>query len=90
MSFMIATILVDCLIAGRYLLHGPAVAVRIAEEDEPHVVEILPSTSQARRIPVQHLDSADLHPSLDGVLVLKPYLLPPLSVGLRSSVRSIR
>src|ERR687893_1581453 len=65
MSFMITSLLVDCLIAGRYLLHSPAVAVRIAEEDEPHVVESLPSTSQARRIPVQHLDFTDLHPSLD-------------------------
>src|SRR5215211_3226279 len=33
MSFMIASLPVDCLIAGRYLLHSPAVAVRIAEED---------------------------------------------------------
>src|SRR5215217_4299367 len=44
-------LLVDSLIAGRDLLHGPTVTVRIAEEDEPHVVESLPSTSQTRRIP---------------------------------------
>src|SRR5215207_11337171 len=48
---MIASLLVDCLIAGRDLLHSPTVTVRIAEEDEPHVVESLPSTSQTRRIP---------------------------------------
>jgi hypothetical protein len=28
----------DGLVAGGYLLHGPTVAVRIAEEDEPDVV----------------------------------------------------
>src|SRR5829696_3209038 len=44
-------LLVNCLITGRYLLHGPTVTVRIGEEDEPHLVESLPFTSQARRIP---------------------------------------
>ncbi len=31
--------------AGRYLLHAPAVAIRIAEEDKPDVVESFSSTT---------------------------------------------
>src|SRR5215212_1086624 len=46
----LSSLLIDYLMAGRYLLHHLPVAVRIAEEDETHVVESLPSTSQARRI----------------------------------------
>ena len=48
---MTASLLVDCLIAGRYLLHSSTVTVWIAEEDELHVAESLPSTGQTRRIP---------------------------------------
>src|SRR5918997_30422 len=53
------------LIAGGYLLHGPAVAVRVAEEDEPDVVQVLPLSGRARSRGADHLDLADLHPPLD-------------------------
>jgi hypothetical protein len=44
--------MVSGLAAGGYLLHGPAVPVRIAEEDEPDVVEGVPVTARPRRVPV--------------------------------------
>ena len=50
------------LIAGGYLLHGPAVAVRIAEEDKPDVVQVLPVSGRARTRSADHLYLADLHP----------------------------
>src|SRR5918997_7200861 len=53
------------LIAGGYLLHGPAVAVRVGEEDEPDVVQVLPLSGRARSRGADHLDLADLHPALD-------------------------
>src|SRR5918997_6018604 len=53
------------LIAGGYLLHGPAVAVRIAEEDKPDVVQVLPVSGRARSRRADHLNLADLHPALD-------------------------
>src|SRR3954447_19994128 len=50
------------LAAGRYLLHGPGVAVRIAEEDEPDVVERVRLGS---RVLAHDLNLADVNPSLD-------------------------
>ena len=50
------------LAARRYLLHTPAVAVRIAEEDEPDVVKGVPGGA---RVFAQDLNLANLHPSLD-------------------------
>jgi dihydrofolate reductase len=48
------------LAAGRDLLHGPAVAVRVAEEDEADVVERIGLRGE---VLAHHLDLADLHPS---------------------------
>jgi hypothetical protein len=49
------------LAAGGYLLHGPLVAVRIAEEDEPDIVERVGLRSG---VLAHHLDLTDLHTSL--------------------------
>src|ERR671917_253780 len=48
-------------------VHGRPVAVGIAEEDEPDVVQVLPVPGRARTrgaLP-DHLDLAGLHPPLD-------------------------
>jgi hypothetical protein len=52
------------LITGGYLLHAPAIAVRIAEEDESDVIEVVSFTAWAKRTRVEHMELADLHPSL--------------------------
>jgi hypothetical protein len=62
MSFMIASLLVDCLIADRYLLHGPSVAVRIAEEDEGVPLSASPLNTDTA---VHVLDRTCLHAPLD-------------------------
>jgi hypothetical protein len=49
------------LAAGRYLLHAPPVAIRVAEEDEPDVVEWVGLRSG---VLAHDLDLADLHPTL--------------------------
>ena len=49
------------LAACRYLLHGPPVSVRIAEEEEPDIVEWVRLRTGAL---AHDLDLADLHPSL--------------------------
>lgn len=42
------TVIDPCfLAAGAYLLHGPAVAVRVGEVDEPDVVEGFPLAARA-------------------------------------------
>jgi hypothetical protein len=52
------------LVARGDLLHGPSVAVRIAKEDEPDVIEGLSVLGWARTRSADHLDLADLHPPL--------------------------
>src|SRR3712207_4327980 len=51
------------------LLHGPAVAVRVAEEHEPDVVECRPALTQRIRAAAQRLDLADLDSALDELRV---------------------
>src|SRR3712207_4418116 len=51
------------------LLHGPAVAVRVAEEHEPDVVECRPALTQRIRVAAQRLDLADLDSALDELRV---------------------
>jgi hypothetical protein len=51
--------------AGGDLLHGPAVAVRVVEEDEHYVVEVLPVAGGTRPRSADHPYLADLHPALD-------------------------
>jgi hypothetical protein len=53
------------LVARGDLLHGPSVAVRVGEEDEPHVVQVLPVPGRARSRSADYLDLADLHPPLE-------------------------
>ncbi len=53
------------LTPGRYLLHSPAVAIRITEEDKSDVIEGVSLTGWARSIRADHLDLADLHSSLE-------------------------
>src|SRR5918995_5037337 len=62
---MNASLLVDCLIAGRYLLHRPPVAVRVVEEHEPHVVEVILVPGRAGTRGADHLGLANFNPALD-------------------------
>src|SRR5215216_3753863 len=50
---------------GGYLLHAPAVSVRIAEEDAPDIVEAFSLLSRAVSALVEDLWLADLYASLD-------------------------
>jgi hypothetical protein len=51
------------LAAEADLLHGPAVAVRVAKGDEPDVVENISVAAWAQAVLVEHLDLAGLHSS---------------------------
>lgn len=55
----------DGLVTGWYLLHGPAVSVRIAEEDAPDVVQVFSFTAGAIRTGFEHQDLTDLYRPLD-------------------------
>ena len=52
------------LVARGDLLHSPSVAIRIAEEEEPNVIEELSVLGWARTRSADYLDLADLHPPL--------------------------
>src|SRR5215207_4528013 len=57
--------LLPYLVTRGYLLHTPAVAVRVAEEDAPHIVQVFSLLSRAVSPLVEDLELADIDASLD-------------------------
>src|SRR5215208_5684535 len=59
---------------GRYLLDTPAVAVRIAEEDAPDVVEVFPLLSRTVSALVEDLEITDIHAPLHQLGTCGPHV----------------
>jgi len=64
----------DRLVTGGYLLHGPAISIRIAEEDAPHHVERFSLTGGPIRTRFEHQDLTDLYRPLDELVTRRAYV----------------